>query len=122
MRIICKDIFTKNFEFSKLNFIKFILFYRCPHCAPDCIISRVVSLHTVEFHLMLHGENLYHCQYCKYIDFNRDEMRTHMRKSHLLELTTNNQSNIIVIRQTMLEDDKIERNKCQGIYFTRLQI
>lgn len=54
---------------------------------------------------MHHGENLYSCQYCTYIHFNRIEMKTHMRNVHLSKLTTSNQSNIIVIRQSMLNDD-----------------
>lgn len=60
---------------------------------------------------MHHGENLYSCQYCNYIDFNRIEMRTHMINAHLSQITTANQSNIIVIRQTMLEDDCLDRLK-----------
>jgi len=63
---------------------------------------------------MHHSENLYSCQYCDYIDFNRDEMKTHMRLTHLALLTSENQSNIIVIRQTMLKDDNIDRNRLQG--------
>lgn len=34
-----------------------------------------------------------------------------MRKTHLSEITTANQSNIIVIRKSMLEDDIIDRTK-----------
>lgn len=64
---------------------------------------------------MHHGENLYSCQYCNYIDFNRIEMRTHMRNNHLSEITTANQSNIIVIRKSILEDDSIDRTK-HGIF------
>lgn len=65
---------------------------------------------------MHHSENLYRCQYCVYIDFNRDEMRAHMRKSHLPEVTSTDQSNIIVIRKTELEDIIIDRIKHQGMY------
>lgn len=65
---------------------------------------------------MHHSENLYRCQYCDYIDFNRDEMRAHMRKAHMPEITSTNQSNIIVIRQTELEDINIDRTKHQGMY------
>jgi len=64
---------------------------------------------------MHHSENLYSCQYCDYIDFNRDEMKTHMRHTHFELLTNKNQSNIIVIRQTMLKDDIIDRNRLRGI-------
>jgi len=64
---------------------------------------------------MLHGANLYRCQYCKYIDFNRVEMRTHMRNSHLSELTSSVHSNMIVVRKTMLEDDSIDRGRSKGI-------
>jgi len=64
---------------------------------------------------MHHGSNLYRCQYCDYIDFNRIEMRTHMRNTHLLEITGSVQSNIIVIRQTMLEDDNIDRGRNKGM-------
>lgn len=64
---------------------------------------------------MHHSENLYSCQYCDYIDFNRVEMKTHIRHSHLALLTSENKSNIIVIRQTMLKDDSIDGNRLQGI-------
>lgn len=64
---------------------------------------------------MHHGENLYSCQYCNYIDFNRIELRAHMRNTHLSEITAAIQSNIIVIRKSMLEDDSIDRTK-YGIF------
>lgn len=64
---------------------------------------------------MHHSENLYGCQYCDYIDFNRSEMKIHMRKNHLLEVTNAQQSNIIVIRQTMLEDSIIDKNISKGM-------
>lgn len=64
---------------------------------------------------MHHSENLYGCQYCDYIDFNRSEMKTHMRKNHLLQVTNAPQSNIIVIRQTMQEDNIIDRNIRKGM-------
>ncbi|KAL4143321.1 hypothetical protein QTP88_005667 [Uroleucon formosanum] len=88
--------------------------YICPHCLPPCIISKVVERNQIEFHLMHHGENLYRCQYCEYIDFNRVEMRTHMRNIHLSEITSSVQSNIIVIRQTLLEDDCIDRGRSKA--------
>lgn len=72
-------------------------------------------MNEIDFHLMHHGENLYSCQYCDYIDFNRIEMRTHMRNTHLSEITTANQSNIIVIRKSMLDDDYVDRTK-YGIF------
>lgn len=65
---------------------------------------------------MHHGENLYGCQYCDYIDFNRSEMKIHMRKNHLLEVTNAQQSNIIVIRQTMLEDNINDKNISKGVF------
>ncbi|CAI6364719.1 unnamed protein product [Macrosiphum euphorbiae] len=88
--------------------------YICPHCLPPCIISKFVERNQIEFHLMHHGANLYRCQYCQYIDFNRVEMRTHMRNTHLSEITSSVQSNIIVIRQTMLEDDSIDRGRSKA--------
>lgn len=88
--------------------------YICPHCVPPCIISKFVERNQIEFHLMHHGGNLYRCQYCEYIDFNRVEMRTHMRNTHLSEITSSVRSNIIVIRQTMLEDDSIDRGRSKA--------
>ncbi|XP_026811622.1 uncharacterized protein LOC113552843 isoform X4 [Rhopalosiphum maidis] len=85
--------------------------YMCPHCVPPCITSKTIERNQIEFHLMHHGENLYKCQYCDYIDFNRVEMRTHMRNTHLSEITNSVQSNMIVIRKTMLEDDSIDRGR-----------
>lgn len=102
------------FEESQSIFTN-IYFYRCPHCLPPCIVSKFVERNQIEFHLMHHGANLYRCQYCQYIDFNRVEMRTHMRNTHLSEITSSVQSNIIVIRQTMLEDDSIDRGRSKGI-------
>jgi len=64
---------------------------------------------------MHHGENLYKCQYCDYIDFNRVEMKTHMRNTHLSEISNSVQSNIIVIRQTMPVDDSFDRGRSKGI-------
>lgn len=90
---------------------KLIYCYRCPHCLPSCIISKTVELNEIEFHLLHHDANLYRCQYCEYIDFNRVEMRRHMRDTHLLEVASSIQSNIIIIRQTMLEDDNIYRGR-----------
>lgn len=66
---------------------------------------------------MHHSENLYSCQYCDYIDFNRNEMKKHMRNTHLLQITSANQSNIIVIRQILRDDINIDRSRYQGIYF-----
>uniref|UniRef100_A0A2H8TXZ9 Zinc finger and BTB domain-containing protein 6 n=1 Tax=Melanaphis sacchari TaxID=742174 RepID=A0A2H8TXZ9_9HEMI len=88
--------------------------YICPHCQPSCIISKTVERNQIEFHLMHHGENLYKCQYCEYIDFNRVEMKTHMRNTHLSEITNSVQSNIIVIRQTMLKDSCIDRGRSKA--------
>lgn len=106
--------FNVVFEESPSIFTN-VYFYRCPHCLPPCIISKFVERNQIEFHLMHHGANLYRCQYCQYIDFNRVEMRTHMRNTHLSEITSSVQSNIIVIRQTMLEDDSIDRGRSKGI-------
>lgn len=72
-------------------------------------------MNKIEFHLMHHSENLYSCQYCDYIDFNRNEMKTHMRNTHLLQITNANQSNIIVIRQILRDDINIDRSRHQGI-------
>ncbi|XP_025411013.1 uncharacterized protein LOC112683957 isoform X4 [Sipha flava] len=88
-------------------------FYICPHCPQNSTLAKV-ELNQIELHLMHHSENLYRCQYCDYIDFNRNEMRAHMRKSHLPEITNTNQSNIIVIRQMELEDINIDRIKNQA--------
>jgi len=88
--------------------------YRCPHCIPSSTINNVVELNNMEFHLMHHSENLYKCQYCDYIDFNRNEMKTHMRLTHLALLTSKKQSNIIVIRRTVLKDDSIDGNRLKG--------
>lgn len=101
-----------------LNIVIFVLFYifRCPHCKPESP-TKIVELNNIEFHLLHHGENLYKCQYCDYIDFNRDEMKIHMRHIHLLQLTTTSQSNIIVIRRSMLKDDIIDRCRYQGILY-----
>jgi len=74
-----------------------------------------LDLNKLEHHLMLHGENLYRCQYCDYIDFNRTEMRVHMRMKHLQQVSSAHSSNIIVIRQTMLEDEILERNAFYGM-------
>lgn len=71
---------------------------------------------------MYHTENLYKCQYCDYIDFNRDEMRKHMRLVHLSLLANENQSNIIIIRQSKLKDYSIERHIIQGILYCILYI
>ncbi|CAH1712108.1 unnamed protein product [Aphis gossypii] len=79
--------------------------YTCPHCLPPCETSKIVE------HLMHHGENLYKCQYCDYIDFNRVEMKTHMRNTHLSEISNSVQSNIIVIRQTLPVDDSFDRGR-----------
>lgn len=87
---------------------------RCPHCPPERV-DKEVDLNKIEFHLLHHSENLYGCQYCDYIDFNRDEMRTHMRNIHLLQLASTHQSNIIVIRQTMQEDYSIDKNRRKSI-------
>lgn len=65
---------------------------------------------------MYHTENLYKCQYCDYIDFNRDELRKHMRNVHLLLLANENQSNIIIIRQSKLNDYSTEKH-IQGILY-----
>lgn len=65
---------------------------------------------------MYHTENLYKCQYCNYIDFNREEIRKHLRNAHLPLLVSENQSNIIVIRRLKIEDYYIDRN-IQGILY-----
>lgn len=70
---------------------------------------------------MHHGENLYKCQYCDYIDFNRNEMKTHMRNSHLLQITSANHSNIIVVRQTLLDDLIVDRSRYQGIFLLNIR-
>lgn len=89
--------------------------FRCPHCPPD-FLDRVVDLDKIEFHLMHHGENLYGCQYCDYIDFNRNEMKVHMRNYHLFQISSTNQSIIFVIRQTILDDYIIDRSKRKGLF------
>eukprot|EP00102_Acyrthosiphon_pisum_P022313 XP_016659523.1 PREDICTED: uncharacterized protein LOC100573806 [Acyrthosiphon pisum] len=91
--------------------------YICPHCLHPCMASKLVERKEIEFHLMHHGANLYRCQYCEYIDFNRVEMRTHMRNTHLSEITSSVQSNIIVIRQTMFEDESIHRFRSKAPYY-----
>ncbi|KAF0767971.1 Zinc finger Y-chromosomal protein 2 [Aphis craccivora] len=57
---------------------------RCPHGLPPCITYKFIERNQIELHLMHHGENLYKCQHCDYIDFNRVYMETHMRNTHLL--------------------------------------
>ncbi|VVC35861.1 Zinc finger C2H2-type,Zinc finger, RING/FYVE/PHD-type [Cinara cedri] len=88
-------------------------FYLCPHCPPNSIQTKEVKINNIELHLMYHTENLYKCQYCDYIDFNRNEMRKHMRNVHLSLIVSENQSNIIVIRQSKIEDYSIDRNIIQ---------
>lgn len=82
--------------------------------------AKTLDLNKLEHHLMLHGENLYGCEYCDYIDFNRSEMRVHMRKKHLQQVSSAHSSNIFVIRQTMLEDENLERSAFHGILIIRL--
>ncbi|VVC45886.1 Zinc finger C2H2-type,Zinc finger, RING/FYVE/PHD-type [Cinara cedri] len=89
-------------------------FYLCPHCSPNSIHTREVKLDNIDFHLLCHTENLYKCQYCNYIDFNRVEMRKHMRNVHLPLTVRENQSHITVIRQSKNEDYSINRIKTQA--------
>ncbi|VVC37522.1 Zinc finger C2H2-type [Cinara cedri] len=89
-------------------------FYLCPHCQPNSITTKEVKINNIDFHLLHHTENLFKCQYCDYIDFNRDEMRKHMRKTHLPLIVRENQYNIIVIRQSKIEDYSFDRNIIEG--------
>ncbi|KAE9544874.1 hypothetical protein AGLY_000417 [Aphis glycines] len=60
---------------------------------------------------MHHGENLYKCQYYNNINFNRVDMKTHMKNAHLSEISNSIQSNIIINRQTMSVDNSIDRGR-----------
>lgn len=93
------------------------LYYRCPHCPTNSIQTKEVKIDDIDFHLLCHTENLYKCQYCDYIDFNRVELRKHMTKVHQPLTVSKNQSNIIVIRQSKPEDYSIDRTIIQGIFF-----
>lgn len=78
---------------------------------------RVVELNKIKFHLLHHSENLYKCQYCDHIDFNRNEMKAHMRNIHRSLIMNAIESSIIVLRQTALDDivDR-SRNRNPGIF------
>lgn len=81
-----------------------MLIFRCPHCTSRSITSKFVNLDKIGFHLMHHGDNLYKCQYCDYIHFNQDEIKAHMRCVHLSEITSQNKSNIFIVRKLMIKD------------------
>lgn len=91
--------------------------YRCPHCPSVAVGSqtRAIELNKIKFHLLHHSENLYKCQYCDHIDFNRDEMRAHMRNIHASQIMNANESSIIVLRQNAL-DDIVDKNRNPGIF------
>lgn len=71
--------------------------YRCPHC-PETF-DRVIDLHKIGFHLMHHSENLFKCQYCEYIHYDKKEIKTHMRNTHTTDKSNDKQSHIYIVRQ-----------------------
>ncbi|XP_050525201.1 uncharacterized protein LOC126896453 isoform X2 [Daktulosphaira vitifoliae] len=79
--------------------------YICPHC--PAMLDRVVDLNKIGFHLLHHSENLFKCQYCEYIHYDRKEIKAHIRNTHLVETTNDNQSHIYILRQLNADQNTI---------------
>ncbi|XP_008184073.2 uncharacterized protein LOC100575459 isoform X3 [Acyrthosiphon pisum] len=95
-------------------------YFICPHCRP--FIYTFDTFHELAHHYDFHGSNLYICQYCDYIHYDRSKIESHQTRKHPFRMDGEN--NIAVVRKDESPDtSQWQCNIClPGIKYTETQI